>query len=76
MNSYLIFWLVGFATLWAGLRLFDDEVLLIAALIVGSVLVLAGLLSAPTRLQIGVEVALIVSLFHVCMECIKRGDRA
>jgi hypothetical protein len=34
-----------------------DEVLLIAALIVSSILVLAGLLSAPTGLQIPVEVA-------------------
>ena len=34
-----------------------DEVLLIAALIVGSILVLAGLLLAPTGLQIAVEVA-------------------
>lgn len=75
MNSYLIFWILGFATLWAGLKLSDDEVLLIAALVVGSVLVLAGLLSAPTGLQIGIEVALVVSLFHLCMECIKRGDR-
>ncbi|MBE9157020.1 hypothetical protein IQ265_09305 [Nodosilinea sp. LEGE 06152] len=52
-----------------------DEVLLIAALIVGSILVLAGLLSALTGLQIAVEVALIVSLFYLCMKCIKRGDR-
>ncbi|MBE9156616.1 hypothetical protein IQ265_07205 [Nodosilinea sp. LEGE 06152] len=76
MSSYLIFWLVGFATLWTGLRLFDDEVLLIAALIVGSGLVFIGLLSAPTGLQIAIEVALVASLFHLCMECIKRGDRA
>ena len=75
MKTYLTCWLVGFATLWAGLKLFDDEALLIAALIVGSGLVLAGLLSAPTGLQIFVEIALIISVFHLCMECIKRGDR-
>ena len=74
--NYLIFWLLGFGTLWAGLKLFDDEALLIVTLIVGSVLVLAGLISAPARLQIGVEVVLVVALFHVCMECIQRGERS
>ncbi|MGD1940052.1 MAG: hypothetical protein ACFB0G_01950 [Leptolyngbyaceae cyanobacterium] len=74
--NYLIFWLLGFGTLWAGLKLFDDEALLIVTLIVGSVLVLAGLISAPVRLQIGVEVVLVVALFHVCMECIRRGERS
>jgi voltage-gated potassium channel Kch len=75
MQNYLIFWILGFATFWAGLKLFDDEVLLIAALIVGAGLVLIGLFSAPAGLQIAIEIALIVSLFHLCMECISRGDR-
>jgi hypothetical protein len=75
MGSYILFWVFGFGTLWLGLKLFDDEVLLIVCLAVGAALVLAGLLSAPTVLQIAVEVALVVSLFHLCMECIRRGDR-
>ncbi|MEM1308365.1 MAG: hypothetical protein AAGF98_02495 [Cyanobacteria bacterium P01_H01_bin.153] len=74
--TYLIFWLVGFGILWAGLKLFDDEVILIVSVLVGSALVLTGLMSAPTTLQIVIEVALIVSVFHICMECISRGDRA
>lgn len=74
--TYLIFWILGFAILWAGLKLFDDEVILITSLLVGSGLVLAGLISAPTPLQIGIEVVLIVSVFHICMECIQRGNRA
>lgn len=74
MNNYLLFWILGFGTLWAGLKLFDDEVVLIVSIIVGAVLVLAGLLSAPVGLQIVIEVALIVSLFHLCMECISRGN--
>ncbi|MEM7649907.1 MAG: hypothetical protein AAF283_12065 [Cyanobacteria bacterium P01_A01_bin.70] len=74
--NYLILWILGFGTLWAGLKLFDDEVLLIVTLIVGAVLVLAGLISAPVKLQIGVEVVLIVTLFHICMECIQRGERS
>lgn len=74
--NYLIFWLLGFGTLWTGLKLFDDEVLLIVSVIVGSGLVLLGLLSAPTKLQIGIEIALIVAVFHVCMECIRRGQRS
>lgn len=73
--SHLIFWMLGFGTLWAGLNLFDDEVLLIVTAIVGSVLVLAGLLSSPPWLQITVETALIVALFNICMECINRGNR-
>ncbi len=74
--NYLVFWVLGFGTLWGGLKLFDDEVLLIVTLFVGSGLVLAGLLSSPVTLQIGIEVALIASLFHICMECIGRGGRA
>ncbi len=74
--NYLILWILGFGTLWAGLKLFDDEVLLIVTLIVGAVLVLAGLISAPVKLQIGVEVVLIVTLFHICMECIQRSERS
>ncbi|MDB9529838.1 hypothetical protein PN498_27875 [Oscillatoria sp. CS-180] len=74
--NHFIFWMLGFGTLWAGLKLFDDEVLLIVTLIVGSVLVLAGLISAPVGLQIGIEVALIIAVFHICMECIERGDRS
>lgn len=74
--NYFIFWILGFGTLWAGLKLFDDEVLLIVALFVGSGLVLVGLFSAPAKLQFGIEVALIASLFHICTECIERGNRA
>lgn len=72
--SYVIFWVLGFGTFWAGLKWFDDEVILIVTLIVGSVLVLLGLLSSPPWLQIGIEIILIVALFHMCMECIKRGS--
>ncbi|MBE9062523.1 hypothetical protein [cf. Phormidesmis sp. LEGE 11477] len=73
--NYLIFWILGFGTLWAGLKLFDDEVLLIVTIFVGAGLVLAGLLSSPVQLQVGIEVVLIASLFHLCMECIERGGR-
>ncbi|MGB7088364.1 MAG: hypothetical protein WBD47_22605 [Phormidesmis sp.] len=74
--NYLVFYLIGFGTLWAGLKLFDDEVLLIVAILIGSGFVLAGLVSSPVALQIGIEAALIASLFHICMECIERGGRA
>ncbi|MEM8504956.1 MAG: hypothetical protein AAF716_17605 [Cyanobacteria bacterium P01_D01_bin.1] len=73
--NYLVFWFFGFGTLWAGLNLFDDEVLLIVTLLVGSVLVLAGLFSAPVVLQVVVEIGLVASVFHICMECVERGDR-
>lgn len=74
MNS-LILWILGFGVLWAGVKLFDDEVLLIVSMIVGSTSVLAGLLSAPPKLQIFIEVILIIALFSVCMECIQRGNK-
>ncbi|EDX83255.1 hypothetical protein S7335_435 [Synechococcus sp. PCC 7335] len=74
--NYLIFLLLGFGALWAGLKLFDDEVLLIVTLFVGSGLVLVGLVSSPVQLQVVIEVALIAGLFHTCMECIERGGRA
>lgn len=74
--NHVIFWILGFGTLWAGLKLFDDEVFLIVSVLVGSVLVLAGLIAAPVKLQIGIEIALIVAVFHVCMECIGRGQRS
>ncbi|MEL6222105.1 MAG: hypothetical protein AAFQ57_02080 [Cyanobacteria bacterium J06626_14] len=73
--THIIFWILGFGTLWAGLTLFNDEAILIVSIIVGSVFVLAGLLSAPTLLKIGIEITLMVALFHACMECIRRGDR-
>ncbi len=73
--NYLVFWFFGFGTLWAGLKLFDDEILLIVTLLIGSVFVLVGLLSAPVMLQVAVEIGLIASVFHICMECIERGDR-
>lgn len=72
--SHLILWILGFGTLWAGLKLFDDEVLLIVSIFVGSGLVLVGLLLSPVGLRMGIEVALTVALFHVCMECIQRGN--
>ncbi|MEB3211257.1 MAG: hypothetical protein VKL39_07875 [Leptolyngbyaceae bacterium] len=72
--THTIFWILGFGILWAGLNLFDDEAILIVSLVVGSGFVLAGLLSAPMLLQIGIEVTLIVALFHLCMECIQRGN--
>ncbi|MEL6490080.1 MAG: hypothetical protein AAFV85_18280 [Cyanobacteria bacterium J06634_6] len=74
--NYIILWILGFATLWAGLKLFDDEILLIVTLFVGSGLVLAGLFASPGQLQVVIEIALIASLFHICTECIERGDRA
>ncbi|MEB3357286.1 MAG: hypothetical protein VKK04_11220 [Synechococcales bacterium] len=73
MNHW-IFWILGFGTLWVGLKLFDDEVILIVSLLVGSVLVLAGLIASPMALQIVVEVALIIAAFNVCMQCIRRGQ--
>lgn len=73
--GYLIYWILGFATLWIGLNLFDDEIILIATLLVGTGLVVTGLFSSPKGLQVIVELALLGSLFHVCMECIERGDR-
>lgn len=73
--NYLIFWLLGFGALWVGLNLFDDEVLLIVSLLIGSALVLLGILSAPMGLKVIIEIALVASLFHVCMECVGRGDR-
>ncbi len=73
--NYIIFWIFGFGTLWAGLKLFDDEVLLIVTILVGSGLVLMGLFSSPVQLQVGVEVFLVFNLFYICMECIRRGDQ-
>lgn len=74
LMNYLIFLLLGFGSLWAGLKLFDDEVLLIVSLFMGSGLVLAGLLASPVQLQVGIEVVLIINLFYACMECINRGN--
>ncbi|MBW4484347.1 MAG: hypothetical protein KME14_17560 [Tildeniella torsiva UHER 1998/13D] len=76
MNNYLIFWILGFGILWSGLKLFDDEAILIVTMLVGSGLVLAGLIAAPDGLQIVVEVVLVIVLFRLCMECISRGDRS
>ena len=74
--SYFIFLTLGFSILWVGVKLFDDEVLLIVSLLVGSSFVLVGLISSPAQLQLVVEVILIVNVFHICVECIERGDRA
>lgn len=73
---YLVFWIFGFGTLWAGLKLFDDEVLLIVSMLVGSVLVLLGLLTSPEKLRIVIEATLVVALFFACMECIVRGNQS
>ncbi|MGF1514487.1 MAG: hypothetical protein ACFB5Z_12455 [Elainellaceae cyanobacterium] len=71
--THFIFWILGFGTFWAGLYLFDDEAILIVSAIVGSLFILIGLISAPLWLQITVEVGLVVALFSVCIQCIKRG---
>ncbi|MBE9101784.1 hypothetical protein [Vacuolonema iberomarrocanum] len=71
----IILWILGFGTLWAGLKLFDDEVLLIVSMFIGSAFVIAGLLTSPLKIQLGVEAILLVSVFSICMECIRRGDR-
>lgn len=73
--QHLVFWIIGFGTLWAGLKLFDDEAILIVSAIVGSVFIVIGLISAPLPLQIAIEIGLILALFNICMQCIKRGDR-
>lgn len=72
---HFLYWFLGFSLFWIGLKLFDDEVILIVSAIFGSMLILAGLAAAPTGLQIPVEVVAVLSLFNVCMQCIKRGDR-
>ena len=72
--NYFVFYILGFDTLWTGLKLFDDEVLLIVSLFTGSGFVLAGLFASPVAIQIGIEIALVASMFHICMECIERGD--
>ncbi|MEO0768796.1 MAG: hypothetical protein AAFY72_05085 [Cyanobacteria bacterium J06649_4] len=73
--NYLVFLLIGFSTLWAGLKLFDDEILLIVSLFVGSGFVLAGLIFSPGVVRVGIEIALVASVFHICMECVERGGR-
>jgi hypothetical protein len=73
--KHFIFWALGFITLWAGLKLFDDEVILIVSALVGSVFILAGLIAAPPVLQIPIEIILVLALFNVCMQCIQRSDR-
>ncbi len=74
--NHFVFWILGFITLWAGLKLFDDEVILIVSILVGSALILAGLMIAPPALQIPIEVTLVIALFNVCMQCIQRGNRS
>lgn len=74
--NYLVFWFLGFGTLWAGLKLFDDEVLLIVSMLVGSALVFLGLVASPERLQFFIEASLVIALFFVCTECIMRGNRS
>ncbi|MGF1537900.1 MAG: hypothetical protein ACFB4J_15660 [Elainellaceae cyanobacterium] len=71
--NHIVFWILGFGTFWFGLTLFDDEAVLIAAAVIGSALILTGLISAPLGLQISIEVLLVVALFNVCIQCIKRG---
>lgn len=71
---YLLFWMLGFATFWIGLKLFNDEVILLVSIFVGSAFVLAGLVSAPSVLQIPIEIVLIFALFGLCMQCIQRGS--
>lgn len=74
--NHVIFWILGFATFWIGLKVFDDEAILISAAIVGSVFIVLGLQSAPPALEIAIEVILVVSLFSICMQCIERGGRS
>ncbi|MEP0873727.1 hypothetical protein NDA01_28750 [Trichocoleus desertorum AS-A10] len=74
--NYLICWALGFSTLWVGLKLFDDEVILIVSIFVGIGFILAGLIAAPSPLQIPIEIASVIALFNVCMQCIQRGDRS
>jgi hypothetical protein len=31
---------------------------------------------APLQLQIPIEIASVIALFNVCMQCIQRGDRS
>jgi hypothetical protein len=74
MMVYVILWALGFAIFWAGLKLFDDEVILITSAMVGSALIIGGLAVAPSPLQMAIEIVLIIVLFNVCMRCIERGS--
>lgn len=71
-KTSLVLWAIGFSVFWIGVRL-DEEVLLIVAAIVGSAFILWGLVSAPMAIQLVIEISLIVALFSVCMTCVKRG---
>ncbi len=73
---HFLYWFLGFSLFVIGIKLFDDEVILIVATIFGSILILAGLVVAPAAWQIPVEVLAVLALFNVCMQCIQRGDRA
>lgn len=70
--KHFVLWAIGFGIYWVGLRL-DEEVLMIVAAIVGSAFILWGLLSAPMALQLVVEIGCVIALFSVCMKCIERG---
>lgn len=72
--NFIGLWLAGFALFWAGLRLFDDEALLITALIAGAALIIWGLALAPVGLQLTVEIGCVLAVFLTCMRCIERGQ--
>jgi len=72
--NYFILWLLGFGSFWVGLKVFDDEVILIVSTMLGSILILAGLIASPPLFQLVIECTLVIALFNLCMQCIKRGN--
>jgi hypothetical protein len=73
--NHLLLWILGFGTLWVGIKVFDDEAIFVVTALCGSALVLAGLIAAPSSWQIAIEGVLVIALFSACMHCINRGHR-
>lgn len=73
--DYFILWTLGFSVLWSGLHLFDDEAVLIASVMSGSALILAGLITSPPDLQIVIEIVIVFALFNVRTKYIRRVNR-
>ncbi|MEO0539929.1 MAG: hypothetical protein AAFZ80_03580 [Cyanobacteria bacterium P01_A01_bin.105] len=59
---------IGLAIIWGGMRL-QEEVLLIAAALVGLCLLIGGFVLTPPHWQVAMEVLVVVLLFPVCVRC-------
>ncbi len=68
--TYLILLVIGLGIIWVGLQT-KEEVLRLAAAVIGAIFLIWGFALTPLQFQLLIAALVVVAVFPICMRCLK-----